>query len=367
MKLNSSILRTVAIGALTLTLGASLAGAQDTIDPTAPPTFGSATLNGNFLPDPFIITVQSGGNIPAEQVDPSCRGYVATAPDYRLTWDGSASSLRFFFTGDGDATMIVRGPDGALVCNDDGFGLNPLVEIVSPASGEYNVWVGSYSNEEFIPGYLMVSELAGTSDAPIQSDLLSNTVGAQIIESQSVENGLDPSSPPTFGSVELAPGFLPDPHTVSMVSGGSVNVGLLSLGSGCIGYAAVAPDYSINLSGDMAQLRIGFTADDNADTTMIVRLANGSYVCNDDADGLNPVVTVSAAAAGQYDVWVGSYSEGDLNGGTLSVSETGSAPANNNVPPTEAPANNGMQSTTGATSIPPTEVPMMQPTAASGK
>lgn len=354
MTFTTRIARTLAIGALTLSLGASLAAAQDALDPTAPANFGSATLNANFLPDPFIVTVQSGGNLEAASIDATCRGYVTAAPDYSLTYNGSASNLRFYFAGAGDATMIVRGPNEALTCNDDGFGFNPLVQIVGPTAGEYNVWVGSYSSGEFIPGYLMITELAGTTEAPIQSALLAEAVGAEVLEPQAMDSGLDPSREATFGTVTLEPGFLPDPHTVQLLSGGSVNVGMLSLGAGCIGYAAVAPDYSINLSGDTSRLRFAFLANDNADTTLIIGLPNGGYVCNDDADGRNPVVELTAVPAGQYDIWVGTYGTGDLNSGTLSISETGGAPANN-VAPTAVPANNGMQNVTGATSVPPVQ------------
>lgn len=340
---NSRLTRTLAIGALTLTLGASIAAAQDNFDPTADPTFGAAGFNPGFLPDPFIMTLTSGGNIDASSIDPTCTGYIAGAPDYRLSWGEASSHLRFLFVADGDTTMVVQGPNGEITCNDDGFNLNPVVDVVSPTAGDYNIWVGSYSANEFVPGYLMVSEQTGATSGPVQSALLSSVLGVagDVVEPQTdVVEGLNPDGFPTFGSVDLAPGFTP--QTVSLLSGGATNAGLLGLGEACIGYVATSPDYSVNLTSAISELTIGFQADE--DTTLVVRGPAGNYTCNDDTNGVNPEVSIASAAAGEYDIWVGSYSADSLPAGNLSISEAGGA---------------GPNTVTGATSTPfvPTNVP----------
>jgi len=361
MRLTTQAARTLATGALMLTLGASLAAAQDALTPAAEPTFGSQRFN-EFLPDPLIITMFSGGPIDAGalNLNEACRGFVAAAPDFRLSWQGSAPSLRFYFEGDGDATLMVTGPDGQTTCNDDGSGLDPLVEIANPVAGDYNVWVGSYEADAFIPGYLMISELAGGSAGPIQSALLADAIGASAMGQQAATGALDPEVEPTFGEMTLAPGFAPDPYTVDILSGGEVNVGMLALGAGCIGYAAAEPDFSLNLSGAMPLLNIGFTSGDDMDTTLIVRGPSGEYACNDDANGMDPEISLSNAVAGQYDVWVGTYLD-DYSDGVLYVSQ-GSAPANNNAVPTAVPANNnGVTPVTGATSVPPVAIPSATP------
>jgi hypothetical protein len=55
---------------------------------------------------------------------------------------------------------------------------------------------------------------------------------------------LDFSLPPNFGSTALTSGFVPDPFTVGITSGGSVNVSYL--GGGCTGFATSTPDFSVN-------------------------------------------------------------------------------------------------------------------------
>jgi hypothetical protein len=343
MHFTTRFVRTLAVGALTLTLGASLAAAQGGLNPTGEPNFGTLSLSAGFEPDPFIVTMISGGDVDASSLNlgDSCRGFMTAQPDFRLTWDGAASLLRFYFAGEGDTTLVVSGPDGQTLCNDDGFGLDPLVEIQNPAAGDYNIWVGSYSQEEFISGYLMLSGQPGGISAPIQSDVLAAAVsGGGSIGSQVSIGELDPNAQATFGVTTLAPGFTPDPFSMNILSGGSVNTAMLSLGAGCVGYAASAPDFSVTLAGTMPQLNVGFTSSDAKDTTLIVRGPSGEYLCNDDTNGVDPELTLTNAAAGEYDIWVGTYSD-DFSNGTLYISQAGSVPSNGAMP------------VTGATSVPP--------------
>jgi serine protease Do len=140
--------------------------------------------------------------------------------------------------------------------------------------------------------------------------------------------GLDWTLEPAFGGVELSAGFTPDPFTVHVTSGGSVDVGSLGIGSGCTGYAATAPDFRIAFSGTSSNLRIFFVADTGQDTTLIVNDPSGGWTCNDDAPGgTDPMVNLPNASAGQYDVWVGSYSAGNNIAGTLFITELEYSPS----------------------------------------
>jgi len=131
---------------------------------------------------------------------------------------------------------------------------------------------------------------------------------------------LEVSEEPTFGTVSLAAGFTPDPHTVGMPSGGEVEVNYL--GGGCTGYAAIAPDYRLNWTGDSDELRVFFAAQDGSDTTLLINLPDGEWVCDDDSDsGLDPLIEIDHPPAGQYDIWVASYSAGDFIDGTLHITE----------------------------------------------
>lgn len=129
---------------------------------------------------------------------------------------------------------------------------------------------------------------------------------------------LDVSLAGTFGSTELAAGFSPDPFTASLSSGGPVDASYL--GGDCKGFAAVAPDYEVTYaSGTATLLRFYFDADE--DTTLIINDPAGEWVCNDDAYGFDPSIDFDSPAGGTYDIWVGSFAQGTIHAGTLSVTE----------------------------------------------
>jgi hypothetical protein len=67
--------------------------------------------------------------------------------------------LIFSVRADSDTTLVINGPDGRWYCNDDANGVNPAFRFASPRSGQYDVWVGTYSNSGLRPARLFISEL----------------------------------------------------------------------------------------------------------------------------------------------------------------------------------------------------------------
>ena len=125
-----------------------------------------------------------------------------------------------------------------------------------------------------------------------------------------------------FGRSGLSGGFMPDPFTTNIVSGGSMNASSMGLGSGCRGYVTRQPDYILDYSNARSFLRFYVTAQNNGDTTLVINDARGNWHCNDDSHGgLNPTVDISNPPSGQYDIWVGSYSSGENVRTTLHVTE----------------------------------------------
>lgn len=109
--------------------------------------------------------------------------------------------------------------------------------------------------------------------------------------------------PPTYGQVELSTGF-GAAHTVELQAGGAIDAS--ALGGGCIGLVAEAPDFDLYFDAGTAPLEIFVTSD--ADTTLVINAPDGSWVCNDDTNGLDPAVVFDAPLSGLYDIWVGSFS-----------------------------------------------------------
>ena len=76
-----------------------------------------------------------------------------------------------------------------------------------------------------------------------------------------------------YGSMSLAPGFLPDPQQVQVVSGGPLNAAGLPLGPGCVGHVTRQPDYILHLTGVSPNLRFYVIA--GGDITLLVNSATG--------------------------------------------------------------------------------------------
>lgn len=133
---------------------------------------------------------------------------------------------------------------------------------------------------------------------------------------------------PTYGTVNLNTGFLPDPHSVSLQSGGPIDAGsspALAGASGiCRGYIANAPDYRLNYSAG-STFPLIISVNSSSDTTLVVNAPNGAWYCDDDGgEGLNPSMRFDSPMSGQYDIWVGTYGAAALAPAVLAISEVGS-------------------------------------------
>ncbi len=275
-------------------------------DFSAPPSYGSVNLNAGFTPDPYTVRLTSGGGIPASNISSSCRGWIANAPDFSVSYSaGSTFDLTIGAISDSDTTLVVNGPDGSWYCDDDsGEGLNPSLTFTNPRSGRYDIWVGSYSQGNNASATLAISELGQVS---------SGGGGGSY-------GGIDWSLPANYGSVALRGGFSPDPYVVNVVSGGTYQAS--SVSSSCRGWVSAAPDFELQFTAGSLPLTIAAIA--SGDTTLVVNDPNGNWYCNDDGgEGLNPLLTFSDPSSGSYDIWVGSYSQGQNINAALSISELG--------------------------------------------
>ena len=299
--LMTSVVRVLAAAAA-IALASAPAYAQQ-IDSRAVGTFGQVNLRSGFSPDPHVVTVNAGGPVDVSTISDRCRGFVAEQPSFSLEYRAGGSPLYVGVVADSDTTLFVKGPNGRWMCDDDnGSDLNPVISWGNPRSGRYQIWVGRYGISELAPAQLFISEIGGPADT-VPTDLP------------------DVAGTPNSGVIDLASGFRPDPHTVNVTAGGSYNAYQIP---GCVGSISHTPDYRVNFTAGSAGLPLIFSAQSDADTTLVINDASGNWVCDDDTNGLNPAVTFANPASGQYDVWVGSYVEGELPSAVLSVSELSS-------------------------------------------
>ncbi len=272
--------------------------------PTAPAggsNFGTVTLATNFTPDPHTARGTSGGAVNAQNLNQACRGWVASQPDHLFVATTAFSNLRILVNGGaGDTTLVVQKPDGSYVCNDDAEGRNPIVSS-SFTPGTYKIWVGSYEQGQNTAYTIGFTELPSVNAASLGGGGAAAAAGG---------------GPSNFEDVTLASGFMPDPHKVTGTSGGSVQASTLN--PSCTGWVSGTPDHLFIASNAFSNLRVLVHSTD--DTTLVIQKPDGTYMCNDDAEGHNPIVT-GAFPAGTYKVHIGSYNQGENSRYTLGFTE----------------------------------------------
>ncbi len=131
-----------------------------TLNFSLPPVNGSSALTSGFVPDPYAIFISAGGPVDVSYLGGGCSGFTASAPSFSLNYtSGAFPLLRFYFIGTSDTTLVINSPAGSYFCVDDSFGtLNPTIDFNSPASGRYDVWVGSFAQGVPVSGTLYITE-----------------------------------------------------------------------------------------------------------------------------------------------------------------------------------------------------------------
>lgn len=270
----------------------------------AEPSLGTLAVATGFLPDPQVVEGQAGGAVDARAIQGQCAGFIPQAPHFVIETTTPFAFLRIAVGSRGeDSTLVVQRADGSVLCNDDAQGLEPMVEGSFPV-GRHRVWVGTYSQGARFPFRLGVSELRNFTNA-------------------SLSDGPPPGPPPeTPGGMEVAnfavrAGFTPDPLVYAGTAGGAVDASEWS--AGCAGFVSAEPTHVLHATSRFPLLRLVVTS--NVDTTLVVRRPDGTYVCNDDSEGLNPALDLQGVEEGAYKIWIGTYTQGQRGPYALGVSQ----------------------------------------------
>jgi hypothetical protein len=126
----------------------------------------------------------------------------------------------------------------------------------------------------------------------------------------------NPRLDPTYGSVKLKVGFLPDPYKREVIAGGPIQTNLGNVNA----YVAKAPDFRLEYKAGGSPLT--FYVKCKKDTTLLINLPNGKWIADDDSGGnLNPLIRLANPQSGIYDIYVGSYKEGENPKAVLHITE----------------------------------------------
>ena len=223
-------------------------------------------------------------------------GYITQNPTFSLSYDERGRGYDLDFRIDAqncDTVLLVNDATAQWHYNDDADGaLTSRLRLPAAPSGRYDIWVGTYGQQ--------------------------NCPATLVVETFPAAGGQTPPAPPepaaqvcpdwSLGGAEWQLGAgVSDSRQV--VAGGNVN--LFDRAQACSieghGYVAQAPDFTVYYEDASAtgELTVSVMAD--CDTVLLVNDLNAAWLFNDDTNGLNPAVTIPAAASGRYDIWVGTY------------------------------------------------------------
>ena len=288
----TSLFRQALFIAVVVVIYAPACLAQDGLNPAGEPRYGRQTIVPGFAPSPFTIDLVSGGDVAVKPLalGDNCLGYAAADPDFVIDLAAGFARVTILVASAEDTTLIVNLPNGSWSCNDDTNGLNPALVYYNAAPGRYQIWIGSYAADTFDDAVFYITE-TGPEALPTTA------------------TGPDPARDPLYGEITLARGFLPSPYALQILGGGRSDAAAHLADPACRGYVSEAPDYSVYLSEDLADLRLAVYSP--AAMTLVVNGADGRWHCSAGDTGGHPAVDFDYALPGLYDVWIGSLEEGN--------------------------------------------------------
>ncbi len=281
-------------------------------------------LNAGFPLDPFLISVNGGGELDASVLSATCKGYINPNPTLTIHWTGDADLARVFTFSDADPTLVIQTPDGKFLCGDDSGALllDPQIEISKPASGKYNVWVGSAAPKQLLPTILVLTTRADVSVDNFQLSALVKRpampqAGSELphaLQAKIVTEALARYKGAVGGPLGATP------LTQEVKSAGTIAAFDIDLGAAqCSGYIGDTPDFVFDVNSAVDQMTVWFAS--KSDAALLVVGPQGAAYCNDDsgADNVNPSLTLSKPAQGRYGVFIGRLNQDAPVEGVITV------------------------------------------------
>ena len=112
------------------------------------------------------------------------------------------------------------------------------------------------------------------------------------------------------------------PRDFSVTAGGNIDLGLCGSVPGH-GFIVQSPDFTIGYNNLNMGRDLEIRVNGSCDTVLLVNDANGQWHFSDDENGtFNPSMRLPNAPSGSYDIWVGTFSQGNC-GATMSMETFG--------------------------------------------
>lgn len=294
-----------------------------------PSAYLTLDIQAGFVLDPFLVSLNGGGEVDASTLDPDCVGFINDKPVMIVNWQGEADFVDIFFYSDTDPTLVIQGPDGNYVCADDANDnlLDPELTVENPPAGQYKIWVGSYDAGQLIPGLLVIT---GKREFSLSNFAPGKLIQRPSIPQEDVQPVVAEEAIAAARTVSAAMKIMPNatltvdsaPITATVTTTGTVPAFMLTDSDTlCSGLVEDFPDYILKVEGELDNLRVAFEGD--SDATLVVIHKDGGPWCADDAEATvnaNPLVDIAAPAEGLYGIFVGRFDPETPLAGTLIVS-----------------------------------------------
>lgn len=210
-----------------------------------------------------------------------CAGHASDLPNVHLFVEQHTTlrlNARPLHDEEVDLVMAVQSEQGGVLCSDDVDGLNPAIDTEFEP-GAYNIWVGAHDPVGMPDVELIVQDVLRTLPQGVApKPLEAGAYGGFTLEK------------------ETGPGQLKG-------RGGGTRQAT-DIGPGCTGFIGMRPDHILVLREESSLRASAHAAD--ADLVLLLQHSSGKVLCNDDADGANPVIRATMDA-GTWNVYVGTF------------------------------------------------------------
>ena len=290
-----------------------------------PSAYLTLDMQAGFALDPFLVSLNGGGEVDASTLDPACIGYINNKPVLTANWEGAVDFLRIFFYSDSDSTLVIQQPDGGYICADDVDEnvLDPELVAEQPAAGTYKIWVGSYEPNQLIPGLLVITARPDLSLSSFDPRLLVKRAPISVATQEPSDAEVAAKAAVTETARIAADSVISAETTVTatIVAGGTMpSFEVTGEDAVCGGMIGEQPDYIIDVPEGIAALRIMFEAE--KDTSLVAVHAEAGAFCADDQTetlNANPVLDLEEPTPGLYGIFVGRFHADEPITGTLTI------------------------------------------------
>ena len=300
-------------------------------------TTGAANAQSEVMQAPIdngeadVFTVQAGGPVWGLEFSTECMGFFAGEPSILV--DATAGqNLGIYAVSEQDTTLAVQTPSGQFICNDDAFGnSNPALSITATETGIYSISAGSFDPEIMTMAFVGVGQRLPTIEDSNDLGSVFNQLFLQSFSAPAAVDTPEASDEPmpneiVLGAPETTPrNVLTSENSTALADIKTAAVEpLSSFNEACVGTSD--PYNATRITSEFsASSELIFFANGGDDLTLLVIAPDGNAACADDfAGSRNPLVSFDDIQTGAYEVYLGTYSGGEVQGTVYA----GPAPSN---------------------------------------